>query len=346
MSNPTNQKIDRVKVFYGAERPFCRCEDLPSPKTVKCLYCKSKIVQDSPAVRITFTHVPDVNHLVHEQCMEPAGYAESRRRMDSRTYAFDQFNSGAFTQPILSLFDGFDFNRALQIIVEPPDWRTQGNAAQIPKLIGVLCWCGFGPRLVAEMKNLPDYVWTLLAMRDEDTFQNEAARLFAAKDLPRAMNVLHKHRLNLEDMLSVASFGVAHPGFRFALAQAMHLYHLDKSYTFTSAKAYGFTGFDMARNAQLCYFFIESPHEFPRLKHFLETREMPSSYPGSLLYSNAAYYRAIILHLILSGDTEQATEWMTAMPSRVHFYASGSPRGFINDTIKMANQLLRGQKMR
>jgi hypothetical protein len=33
---------------------------------------------------------------------------------------------------------------------------------------------------------------------------------------------------------------------------------------------------------------------------------------------------------------------MTAMPSRVSFYASGSPRGFINDTIKMAGQLLRG----
>jgi hypothetical protein len=336
------QEIERVKVFYGAERPLCRCEDLPSPKTFKCLYCKKKIAQDSPAVRITFTHVPDTNHMIHAECMEPAGYAESRRRMDNRAYTFKQFNSGAFSPPILSLFDNFDFEKALQIVIDPPDWRKQGDASQIPKLIGVLCWCGFGPRLVAEMKSMPDYVWILLAMRDEEIFQHEAARLFQANDLPKSMNVLHKHRLNLEDMLLVASFGKAHPNFRFALAQALHLYHLDKSYTFTSAKAYGFAGFDMARNAQLCYFFIESPNEFPRLKEFLQTREMPPSYPGSLLYSTAAYYRAIVLHLILNGNEALARDWMTAMPARVTFYASGSPRGFINDTIKMAGQLLRG----
>jgi hypothetical protein len=276
--------------FYSAARPLFQCELTVSPKNTRCLICGEKVLRDSTAYRIAFVHVSDHSTIVHEACIEHTEFSENKRRFETNSYSLSQFDNQVVPwsyEPIKELLKDFDLKRALDILGDPPDWSNREDSpAQFPELIGVLSKCGFNNALVSAMAGLPGlpkYVLPLLALRDEDAFQKEAARIFDLPQLPEALNRLRKRRLTLEDIMFVARCATHRPQFLAALSGAIVKYCLDESYTLSCAKPLGFSGFDMVRQAQLCYFFILQPHLLPRFELFIETGNMSEHAPDPIL---------------------------------------------------------------
>lgn len=348
--------------FHNPNEPLSFYREYLLGKGKRCQHCRKTIQRNQLACEIKFFNGPqDASFHFHPDCFRASGFETNyQHKFLKNSYTVEDFRN--FDYMLYSAYENilqnFDFDRALALIVNPPlkkhrlfyeepliqaaqidqlnfGERGETNHSASKYLFTILVKCGYRERLLDLMDTLPPHCWVLFAMHDDRGFQEKAAQLFKAPQLPAMLERLRKSRLSLDDMLAVSQFGQTHPHFLTALADAIDTYELDYGYTLDER---GFSEFSHVRNGQLCYFFISQPHRLPLLDHYMRTNKFPYDLHGELTYIQCFYHRAVIFHCLLNRQTEALNIWLDTMTAQIHYHPAGSPKGFISDTLKMVEK--------
>ncbi|HMK48052.1 MAG TPA: hypothetical protein VK436_15635 [Methanocella sp.] len=344
--------------------PIASYDEGPCPRMgERCPLCKDRLEKGVPSVWITiFNWSSDLTLYFHEACFRRSGFEENYRdKYLKNAYDIRDFIAGShFWNPEYDrVLDHFDFDQAVELIVYPQypkleAWWDNEPALELagkernkgrsdPRapfyLFDILYKSGYRQELLDIMEKLPPYAWISFSLHDDRRFQEEAAWLIGVPDFPGALERLRKSRMSLNDMLFVVETGKNNPQLLDILREAIDRYELDRSY---SAVSSGFSGFDMVRYAQLCYFFASDPWRLPVLERLLTQFQFPVDAHGEFTYTKCFYFRAAVFYFLLN-QTEGVKSWLSALEREIHYYPRGSPAGFINDTKRMAARYLKSQ---
>ncbi|WP_137938669.1 hypothetical protein [Chitinivorax sp. B] len=247
-------------------------------------------------------------------------------------------------------------------------WPEAG--AEICQLLELLLLCGYGEWMVAQTQSLPPRVWILWLLSGEPVLVNAACKAFGAPELDCLLEGLRKRRTTLVDHTSPADFGVAHPHFLAALADAIERYSLlaDSLDQLLNPIAF-FRGFEKAEPGRLSAFFTHCSEQLPILAYYEQSwldlpppvylqpidaegraewyGSMPPYFhhPRGPIYTRCHLYRTRMLGeawaIVKGSDPTKLQALWARQKKNVVYLQSGNAEGFRNDSRRMVQAILK-----
>lgn len=187
-----------------------------------------------------------------------------------------------------------------------------------------VCWvvmqCGHArdifAQLAQESPDIADPIYAMLATFDRPDCRAAAAAHFALPELPEMMARVFSSRLSLDNLLSLADFGLNNARFARALAVALSRYNLHLYSNYRPQVDWylqGLEQYSKAKGSQLLYFFIHIPQHVPVLSAMLDRGVIPygigdgayDAYHNSLNY----FHHTAAMHCVLHSPDKLA-HWM------------------------------------
>lgn len=199
-------------------------------------------------------------------------------------------------------------------------WAGDDGHGDAVNLVWRLIKAGHRADILQHAAVLPpakaDKLFAMLAAFDDAALRDAAASHFGTPELPAIMALAFGERLSVEDHLTLAGFGDAHPRYRAAIVAAMRAYalHLYSNYH-PGANWFlqGLGHFTRGHGCQLLFFLIHHPEEDAVLATMLEQGWLPAGDPtgGFDAYDNARpfYLRTALFHLALHAPDRLAA-WL------------------------------------
>ncbi|VAW38359.1 hypothetical protein MNBD_GAMMA01-730 [hydrothermal vent metagenome] len=345
-------KAVRFNDLYNPVAPFSSVEEkINSRKGIKCYISNTKIEkgEDIYTFRL-FSFRQDVILYARKIDFEASDYFINYRDCYLKNrYSIKHFkNFEFFRHPdYKKVLNNFSFDYAIELITNPttqpePYYYSSGkiinecskeeklnidiNAVAI--LISILIKCGYSNKILSKMEEFPKTSLPVFALLDDRRFQNKVADILALSDFPLVLETLKKRKLSLNDFNTLKSFSSKNESFIELLSLCLKKYQLHLLDGLTSRGCY--MDIKPPLNCRLIYFFIVNPKYFPLLQQYINDKELPSGFT----YMKCYYYRAAMFHII-DNYPNQILPWIENMQDEVNYYYSGSPKGFISDSIKM-----------
>jgi hypothetical protein len=319
--------------------------------SARCYCCDGPIEASQAAIAFTFFNNLDERYFAHTRCFKTSDL----QREYTDKFLVDRYSIPEFRGPIRGMDRGyvellvhFNFERVIHRIAFPgalsvtpaaqsevDGYDLQPSLAAPALLVDVLLKTGHGHQLRTLMDRLPQHAWILLALHDDPTFQNAAARLFRLPELPAILDVLRTGHITLDHMLGIHDCVRENVTLMSAVAGAISHYGLDEKGALSSP---GFSGFAGMRHAQLCYFCVPNPVFLPPLLNYLQTGEFDEQ-GGRFRATHRFYHRAAMLHCALY-EPSMLDGWLDTTRRWVKHSPNTTGRAFVGETIHMVDALL------
>jgi hypothetical protein len=191
--------------------------------------------------------------------------------------------------------------------------------------------------LKRDWSQLTDECKMLLSLTDEPWFAEQVELQMGVPEWRQVLVHVLSPRFSDEDLRFCIEWSQRQAHAIPLLARVIYSYDL---LYFTHSIHRDFTGYCTDDNAtRFLYLFIDKPQFVPLFQRFIESKELPQeTFATGLFWQRCHFYRAAIFHHLLNGRNEQADELMELMPSAVSYHCNGSPKPFINQTLKWAKQ--------
>jgi hypothetical protein len=359
----TKQKIISIP-------PFAQCEEeIFSKEKGKCAISKTSLKKGDAVFRFKFSDGSGVRaqYAKKDVFLKTEEYVKPyQKKFLLHKYEISDFLN--HSMPVYGYFFNHsiikdsltDIKKAMQIIADPPliprSYRylptdastydkyasmiTNENATsydEIFSLLAIYLNCGYADYFLEHLEELPVHAWFLFAMSNDLRFQDKIS-----KKLNIAVNeifdTLAKNRLTLNDILRIANIVDNHTEFLIHFEKFISIYQAHLNY---NIPGHGFTRFKHARNGQFCYLFVQYPNYHPLLERIIRTGEFPSDNHGNFMYIQCFYQRARVIHHLIKKEFDTAIKVASSLEDHIHYYPSGSPKGFIKDTQKMVEQFIK-----
>ncbi|WP_423391468.1 hypothetical protein [Burkholderia sp. LMG 21824] len=223
------------------------------------------------------------------------------------------------------------------------------------EVLGAAVMCDLHPRLAQRYTDLSPVLRVALACSDNPLFVRLAMESDVVPDWQSVRDLLAKPRLELDDMLALATWGKAHP----AALERINMAHATTGILNVSAGgSLGFRMLESGHSSYLIYLFAGESKLCPMLDRFdpydpqgealpADDSTSPTRRPwsdGGGAYKFPYLYRAKVVQALLEGDITRASEIVAIMRQRVQHYYHGSPASFINATAKLVVQFAKRAK--
>jgi len=356
----TKQKIISIP-------PFAQCEEeIFSKEKGKCAISKTPIKKGEAVFRFKFSDYSDVpnQYAKKDVFLKTEQYVKAyKEKFLLHKYEVSDF----FVNPLYSYFfyhpiiqDAVtDIKKVMQIIADPPViprpyyYRSElgdkltpvfdkNNVAALAhkdifKLIAIYLNCGYADYFLEHLEELPIPAWFLFAMSNELRFQEKISSILKI-DIGNIFNILSKPRLVLDNILNIIGILDDNKDFLQNFSKFIDIYH---PHLTGIMPVHSFTRFNNVRNGQLCYLFITHPDYHSLLERCIRTGEFPHDSRGNFTYIQCFYQRARVMHHLIKKEFDTAIKVASSLEDHIHYYPSGSPKGFIKDTQKMVEQFIK-----
>ena len=248
---------------------------------------------------------------------------------------YDYFRSSKYSDAI----NEFSFDKALELVTNP-DVTTKKDKvnSDLTTFLSILVKCGFSDRLLSVLDTIPKCSLPLFALLDDNRFQNKVAEITKTPQLKKALDIIRKKKLTLQDFNFLIEFSSKNLNFIELFASTLKKYSLHYLYSRQTGDSFG--KLNPINHCRLVYFFIMQPELLPLYNDYLTTTKLPIK--NGSIYMECYYYRASLFY-VAKNHPDLIESWITAMPLRIEFYYSGSPKAFVNESIKMIKYQLINQ---
>jgi len=342
----------RFNDLHNPFAPFSYVEEKTnSRKGVKC-HISNKIIEKGEAIYAfrLFSFEQDIIFFAKKTAFETSDYFINYHDYYLKNgYSIKHFkNFEGFRHPdYKKVLKNFSFDYAIKLITNPTtqpkpynyssgkiinecskEDRLNIDITAVTTLLSILIKCGYSNKILSKMEEFPKTSLAVFALLDDRRFQNKVADILTLSDLPLVLEILRKRKLSLTDFNTLKSFSSKNESFIELLSLCLKKYQLHLLDGLTSRGCY--MDIKPPLNCRLIYFFIVNPKYFPLLQKYISDKELPSGFT----YIKCYYYRAAMFHII-DNHPNQLASWIENMENEIKYYYSGSPKGFINDSIKM-----------
>ncbi len=342
----------RFQDLHNPFAPFSYVEEkINLRKGIKC-HISKKIIEKGEyiyAFRL-FSFEQDIIFFAKKTVFEASDYFINYRDCYLKNkYSINDFeNCEEFRNlDYKKLLKNFSFDKAIKLITNPTTLpctyqylsgevinkysekeRLKIDLRAVSILVSILIKCGYSNQILSKIKEFPKVSLPVFALLDDRRFQNKVAEILALSDLPLALEIIRKRKLSLDDFNTLKKISSKNKSFIELLSLCLKKYQLHLLDGLTSRGCY--MDIKPPFNCRLIYFFIVNPECFPLLHKYISSKELPSGFT----YMKCYYYRAAMFH-IMDNSSNQIASWIQNMENEIKYYYSGSPKGFINDSIKM-----------
>ena len=321
--------------------PFSYVEEkICARKNVRCHITNEKIKKGENVYRFKLFNLDnDVDFHAKKSSFENSDYHTNyKNRYLKNSYSisdfknYDYFGSSKYTDIIYE----FSFDKALELVVNPDATANEDKInSDLTTFLSILVKCGFSDELLNILDAVPESSLPLFSLLDDSRFQDKVAEIVKSPQLKRALDIIRKKKLKLQDFNFLIEFSSKNSTFVKLLAATLEKYNLHYPYSRQSGDS--FSKLNPINQCRLVYFFIMQPELLPSYQGYLTTSELPIK--NGSIYMECYYYRASLFY-VANNHPDVIASWITAMPSKIEFYHSGSPKAFINESIKMIEQQL------
>ncbi len=352
LKNIINMRALRFNDLHSPFAPFSYVEEkINSRKNIKC-HISNKIIEKGEniyAFRL-FSFEQDITLFAKKIDFEASSYFINYRDYYLKNqYSIEHFKNfeGFKHSDYKKVLNNFSFDYAIKLITNPTtqpkpycyssgkitnecseEERLKIDLTAISTLVSILIKCGYSNQILSKIKEFPKISLPVFALLDDRRFQNKVADILALDDLPLVLDILRKKKLSLDNFNTLKSFSSKNKPFIELLSLSLKKYQLHLLDGLTNRGSY--MDIRPPHNCKLIYFFIVNPEYFPLLHKYISYKELPSGFT----YMKCYYYRAAMFHII-DNYPNQLASWIENMENEIKYYYSGSPKGFINDSIKM-----------
>lgn len=331
---------NRFKDINNAFAPFSFVEKkVNARKNIYCHITNDKIEKGENIYHFKlFNLATDVDFYAKKKAFENSDYyINYKNHYLTNNYTISDFkNYDYFSSPkYVDVLNDFSFDKALQLIVNPEKTTSEyATNSDITILLSIMVKCGFSGKLLDVLSILPKTSFLLFALLDDNRFQDKVAEIIKIPHFKTALDIIRKKKLSIQDFNFLIKFSSKNLIFIKLLASSLEIYNLHC----LNSRQRGdcFSKLNPINHCRLVYFFIMQPDLLPLYREYLTTIKLPVR---NGLYMECYYYRASMFY-VAENYPDLIESWIIAMPSKIEYYHSGSPKAFINDSTKMIKQQL------
>jgi hypothetical protein len=192
-------------------------------------------------------------------------------------------------------------------------------------------------QVIKDWVSFTDEAKILLSLSDIPFFAAQVENEMRIPDWQNVLSILFKEKITDTDILWIIDWSKTHAQYIPLIARAVYTYDL---FSFHSKPIREFTAYCTIDNAtRFIYLFIHEPLYFSMLDVFIHENKYPRALGGLSYYMEGHFYRAALFHFTLNNNSSKVNELCTQMPLKVKYYYNGSPKTFINDTIKWVRKI-------
>lgn len=205
------------------------------------------------------------------------------------------------------------------------------------RILSVWLYTDYHKKLISDWASFTSEAKILLSLSDVPFFASQVENEMRISDWQNLLQILFKEKISKEDILWIISWSKSNEKHLPLIARAIYTYDL---FSFNSGPYQEFTAYATNDNCvRFIYLFINEPKHFSILNEFINHNKYISDTGSAItIYMKAHFFRAALFHFSLKNDTEKIDELTKRMPLEVNYYFTGSPKKFINDSIKWAKQ--------
>jgi len=347
----------RFQDLHNPFAPFSYVEEkISSKKKIKC-HISEKTLKKGEAIYAfrLFSLAQDVILYAQKEAFETSDYFINYQDFYIKNnYSINDFKKiEDFKNPdYKKILKDFSFDNALKLITHPTTQsypyhylsgkiinecsekeRLKIDLTAVSTLISILIKCGYSNQILDKIKTFPKISLPIFALLDDRRFQTKVANILKITELPLVLEIIRKKKLSLNDFNILKSFSSKNRTFIELLSLCLKKYQFHLLDGLTNKGSY--MDIKPPLNCRLIYFFIVNPEYFPLLQKFINDKELPSGFA----YMKCYYYKASMFY-ITDNYPNQISSWIENMENEIKYYYSGSPKSFINDSIKMIKKTI------
>jgi hypothetical protein len=195
-------------------------------------------------------------------------------------------------------------------------------------------------KLLQDWEGFTNEFKILLSLSNIEAFKQNVVHKMGIPEWDKLLAALFNQKFTLTEMEYIMQWSKTNKQYLPLLSSVLHQYEI---HFFNHKPCLDFSEYSTDDVAtRFIYLFINEPQYLPVLERYIANNQRPFDiYASGYLYMECHYYRAAIFYHIQNNNTNKATILLAAMPNEVKYYYKGSPKTFINDTVKWAKQITR-----